>query len=67
MISLMILHRGREQQLPVSHGIRRVKDQYIYNCFVTQAPFQFFPLSLQNSVNYIKYSTILLLNEVCVR
>ena len=44
-------------QLPVSHAIRRINNCYTYNHSVPIQPFCS-PLSVQHSINYMRYSTL---------
>ena len=49
--SLIMLGIGRESQRPGSHGILRINNQYTYNHSV-------FSLSVQYSIDYMRYSTL---------
>ena len=54
----MMLARGSGLQLPVSHVITRVNNQYIYNHAGSTQPQPFcFLLSAQSSINYMRYLT----------
>ena len=54
----MMLASGSGLQLPVSHVITRVTNQYFYNHSGSTQPQPFyFLLSVQYSVNYMRYLT----------
>ena len=55
--SLVMLGRGIEPQLPISHRLVRVNNQYTYNHSVPRQPISF-SLSVQYSIKYMRDSTL---------
>ena len=57
--SFVTLGSGSKSQLPVNHTIMKVNNQDTYNHSVTIQPFRL-SLSVQYSINYMKYSTFII-------